>query len=50
MNINVDNNYINKYLDEQAERNHERTRAIHIANKKEEINKIHPQACACVPH
>ncbi len=37
MNINVDNNYINKYLDEQAERNHERTRAMHIANKKEEI-------------
>jgi hypothetical protein len=40
MNINVDNNYINKYLDEQAERNHERTRAIHIANKKEEIPYI----------
>ncbi|MDB3867413.1 hypothetical protein N9333_01145 [Gammaproteobacteria bacterium] len=37
MNINVDNNYINKYLDEQAERNHEKTRAMHIANKKEEI-------------
>ena len=37
MNINVDNTYINKYLDEQAERNHEKTRAIHIANKREEI-------------
>lgn len=40
MNINVDNNYINKYLDEQAERNHERTKAMHIANKKEEIPYI----------
>ena len=37
MSVNVDNNYINKYLDEQAERNHERTKAMHVANKKAEI-------------
>lgn len=37
MNVKVDNNYIYKYLDEQAERNSERTRAMHILNKKKEI-------------